>query len=147
MNRDGYIIDLKGKIHFHKQNALNSKMWDNVLSTTSMILSALTALTMTILTVVETDAGIITIVGGLYAFTITVVNKVKDSYSFLALSFQHFNIQDQYAELLLEFENCGEDDSEYLRLLMNKYTLISQKSHIQSVQSCRYLFCCLIHGV
>ena len=139
-----YILRCSEKIAFHKANGINSSIWNNFLSTSSIFLSALTACTITILTVYDASNEAVVITTSVYAFLITLVNKLKDSYSFLALSFQHYNLQDQFAEIQVDlFKAIHDNDELAINNLIYKYTLIEQKSHIQTVKCSNCMRCCL----
>ena len=142
---NNYILRCTEKIEFHKNNAINASIWNNFLSTTSIFLSALTAFSMTILTVFETPTESVTVAGSTYALLITIINKLKDSYNFLALSHQHYSLMDQYAELKVDLQRSLNDDSfiESRIALIYKYTIIEQKSHIQTVKCSNCLRCCI----
>lgn len=139
-----YILKCTDKIEKHKNNAINASVWNNFLSTASIVLSAGTALSLSILTVLESDVITITVVSSIYAFLITIANKVKDSYSFLALSYQHYHLLDQFAEIQIEMQKAYDlNDVDQFPILIYRFILIEQKSHIQNVKCSNCMRCCL----
>ncbi len=141
------------KTEYHMQNSLNSRLMNNIIGTTNTILSALTALSMTVLTVMSAPAYVVAIVGAGFAFVITASNKIKDDMSFLALNYQHLHAYDQYCELendynslLVRYNNRDlegrEFKREYLDALNMKYISIVQQSHLQDVCNCSGIYCC-----
>lgn len=160
MIQSAYILSLRetmteydGKcserIQYHHKNAKASKLWDNFLSFNGLFLSASTALSMTIMTALEVDSIPITIIGSIYAFLLTINNKVKDDYRFVALHYQHVRASDDYAELqvcvknlLAKIDHNVNFESADLERVINKYESIKQNSHFQEVKDCNF-FCCL----
>ena len=141
-----YIEKCEIGIEYHKQMGENAAHWNNLLSTSSIILSAGTALTMSILTVADANSQVLTIVGSSYAFILTVVNKVKDSFSFSALSFNHYYVSDGYSDCKRDFTKIindaeSEDRSNFDRAVL-LYEETVKKGHIQSVKNCQ-VCCCL----
>ena len=138
----------KKQADHHHKNALASKGWDSVLSLSNVILTGLTAFSMTLLSIFDpNDSVAITVVGASFALILGINNKVKDSYSFLALSYQHHSACDSYHELIYIFTHLlNECDSNLLECkdydnAIARFIGVSQKSHIQTVKSCK-IFCC-----
>jgi len=141
---DNYINKCQDKINKHSINSKNSRIWNNLLGTLNILISAMSALTMTIMTVAEVDSAGITIVGATYAFLITVFTKVKDDYEFNLLNFRHASVMDDYSELNIQFEKLKyEFDNVKMESCIIKYESINKNSHIQDVKIC-YLgnLCC-----
>ena len=137
-----YLEKCTTKIDFHSKNAKNAQIWNNVLSLINISISALCALTMTILTVTGVGSTPITCVGASYAFVITIATKLKEDYKFNVLEYAHNDIKDDFAELKINFEKLKyTDDYRDIEKYIIKYEHIMKTSHLQTVKSCK--FCCL----
>jgi hypothetical protein len=153
-NIDSHIIKCQEKIDFHHKNAISSQRWNDALSIINVILTSATGLTMTILTVVESPAIQVTIVGAVYVFLITINDQLKKSYGFLTLSFRHHTANDEYSSLQYELNGLrnslmrtdlesgisSNQEYEYEKCIL-KFVSINSKSHIPTVKDCK-IFCC-----
>ena len=104
---------------------------------------------MTIQTVIEVPSSSVTIVGASFAAVIALTSKVKDNFSFKALSYQHHHISDEFNVLYQDLNKFLKDTEENqfdemnYRIILNRFNAISSKGHLQEVRSCRFIFCCL----
>lgn len=148
-NCQAHIDKCIEKVKHHQKNSTSAKHWDNFLSFNNLLLSASTALTMTILTSFSASAVTVTIIGAIYAFLLTINNKIRDEYHFLALYYQHINSLDSFGELEIIFRDLvSKIDTGHiitrdeLQTAVAKFESVKQKSHVQTVKECKF-FCCL----
>jgi ABC-type transport system involved in Fe-S cluster assembly fused permease/ATPase subunit len=140
-NNNYYIDDCKNRSEFHRNNANNALKWFNLLNIVSTIIMAISGLTMTIMSVLKIDEGVIAISSGVFTCISIVFSRVSQSYNFQAISIQHHHISDSFLELIKDFTNNQGNSDVYL-LLTNKYIEIIQRSHIPHVKQCVLLECC-----
>ena len=135
-------IECKNKVDMHTRNAQSSRGWNNTLSLLGVILSAGTALAMTIMTVEKANNIALTITGAVFAFSISITQKIKESYNFEVLSFQHNSAADDFHDLYFGFMNLANkfDEVEFEKLMV-RYVSLCQKYHLQSIKDCK-IFCC-----
>lgn len=144
-----YINKCKQKINYHKGQLINAKAWDNAMGLIIVILSATQAFSMTIMTVIGSSAFEIAIVSGTFSLVVIIFSRIKESYQFLSLHYQHSHICEEFTDLhynltksLNNFNNETFNSSEYEKNIV-KYSVILNKSHLQHINNCRSLFCCI----
>lgn len=145
---DDYIKKCTQKIEYHSKNAKSARLWNNVLSTANIFLSAACAFTMTILSVEQSPSFVITIVGSGYAMIITITSKIKESFNFDVLNVLHNNAMDSYSDVKMDLEKLKRDQEYHPHLLesaIQKYEAVVQKSHVQSIKECHFYFCLKIN--
>lgn len=142
-----FITECEIKGSFHKINAKNSLRWYNFLGIFNVVLSASQALVMTIQSVYNNTPQEIAITGGVFAFAITVFNRVQMSFSFNTLAILHNQLSDDFTELcqsfkllLIDLENDTFDEHNY-KILVQRLISIQEKAHIQEIKPCWFLGC------
>lgn len=148
-----YINKCKEKSGHHRKQARNSKEWDNILGLLTFILTSAQVLAMVIQMTNDLSNVVITITGSVFGFFIGLSSQVRNLYSFLALSYQHHYIADEYDELLYnlnilyskttdnETYTAAEIKTEFEKYIQ-RYVSVEQKNHIQSVVKCSVPCCC-----
>jgi hypothetical protein len=143
-----YITSCSKKAHYHNNSALRAKQWNNIMNLFGVFLVSSQALVMTIQSVNDVSNIDVTITGAIFAFLIAVSGKFKDMYEFQVLACHHSNAADEYAGLKNSFHSLVNDielgryDENIYNQYMLKYIYTNEKSHIQPVIDCKYLFCC-----
>lgn len=146
-NINDHIDKCKDKIKHHTKNSQACEQWSNALSVLGLILSAGLALSLTILTINQRQNFEITITGAIFAFFITINQRVSNAFNFPYLQAKHHNAMDDFIELQYLFNNLITDverqefDIKEYDTIINRYVAISQKNHIPNIKSC--VFCCI----
>ena len=130
---------------YHIQNAISANKMNNMFNFINVVLSAGTALSMTVLSVVEASDLNVSIIGGVFAFSIAVMNQVQKNYGFQILNYQHAEIANDYTELESEFTILSGKQHTYddYEKLVLRYLSINNKTNITAVRHCGDFFCCL----
>lgn len=141
---DYYISESQKKGQAHREWASHSLKWHNFTNIISTIITASSALAMTILTVMKYDEGAVAITSGVFTFLSLVFTRVSQSYNFQLISSEHHHVSDAFLELvkdlsLLDPENLN---IEIYNLLVAKYIEVVERSHIPPIRSCFLLECC-----
>ncbi len=144
---ENYISECETKSLYHKQNASNALKWFNFTGILGVVISAGQALTMLIESSVETDATIIAITGGCYAFVLAIFARVQTSFSFNTISLEHNHLSDNFVELHQNFQLLLNDieaqrfDENIYNLYVNRYISVNEK-HVPEIPDCFLLSCC-----
>ena len=122
---------------YHSFNSQNAKGWDDLLSIIQVLLTSSLALTITILSVTESNKITTTVVPACLVFMSAITSKIKDSYKFLSLHYRHQSASDDYHSLELEFNR----DYFNYESVATKIALTEQKNHLQEISNCKILCC------
>lgn len=146
VNVDAYVKLCEDKKLFHLSNAVSANKWFNLFNFIGVFLSASCGLSMTILTVLETDNINVAVVGGTFAFLIAVSSQIQKNYGFQILNYMHADLANDFTELessfiILNSKSHNYDDYEKLVL---RYLGVNAKTNIASVRKCNDFFCCCI---
>lgn len=139
-----YIKLCSEKKVFHLKNAQSSSKWNSLFNLVNVLLTSATALSMTILTVLESSELNIAIIGGVFAFSIALTNQIQKNYNFQILNYQHSDVSNEFNDLensfiLLSRKVHNQDEFEKLTL---RYLTTNNKTNIMSVRHCYDIFCC-----
>ncbi len=136
-----YIEKCKLKCEYHRNQAIISKHYDNLLSIMSVVLSSAQVLAMVTELVIEQTNSVITITGAAFAFFVAINNQLKNSYAFLSLSVSHHHLADEYSELRHDLATMRVPEIDIPKLT-SKFLCLEQKSHLQQLKSCDKKLCC-----
>ena len=136
------IKDCQDKSKYHRQQASYANNWFQLISLTSVVITALQALVMTLETVYNTDNVSVTVTGAVFAFVLAIFNRINTSFQFNVVSVQNHYIADSFVELQKLFEMLDEEDQALYRQYMQRYVSIIEMSHLLPVCKSRLLFCC-----
>jgi len=143
-----HVDACKDKMKYHTKTSQSCEHWNNSLNILGLILSAGLALTMTIMTVVGQTNISVTITGAIFAFFITINQKISSSFNFPYLQAKHQQSMDDYIDLQYSFSSLITDlerqefEIKEYETLINRYISVSQRSHIPEVRECVfYKFC------
>lgn len=144
---DDYISKCSEKINFHKNQTIQCRSWNNAINLLTVSLASIQAFLMTVLPLLGASVLDLALTSGLFSMTIIISSKIRDNYQFLALSFQHENIENELINLHYDLVALKNDIEELSTTKYNKaisvYSNILIRSHIQVVSDCRSIFCCL----
>lgn len=143
-NLDYYISESQKRGEIHREWAGNSLRWYNFTNIISTIISASSALAMTILTVLKYEEGIIAITSGIFTFASLIFARVSQSYNFQAISIEHHHVSDGFLELVKDLSLLDPENIEIqvYNLLVSKFIQIVERSHIPPIRNCVLLECC-----
>lgn len=143
-----HIDKCKDKMKYHTKTSQNCERWGNSLSILGLTLSAGLALTLTLMTVNRSENYEVTIAGGIFAFFITINQKISNSFNFQYLQAKHNQAMDDYIELHYLFNSLVTDierqefEIKEYNSIINKYIAVAQKSHIPGVKACFFYCLC-----
>ena len=139
-----YISKCKEKSEYHRTQSIRSKVWDNIFSITTFVLTSAQIMAMIVETSNDMSTIEVTVTGSIFSFFIGISSHIRNTFSFSALYYQHNNIADEYKELQYNlnvlFDNIEETQShEEFEKYIRKYVSIEQKNHVPSIRSYK---CC-----
>lgn len=137
------------KADHHMRNGFSAKRWDNFLVISALFFSAASQLVIPLMVVVEMSAVSIAIASAVLTFIVTFVSRLKDTFNFSLLNYQHLHLSEEFKGIEAEFFMLSRKlnpDLEDLELLVAKYNGVAQRAGVPSVSECRIccfrVFCC-----
>lgn len=139
-----YIKLCSEKKVFHQKNAVSAMKWHQLLALLNVLLTAGTALSMTVLTVLKADDISVAVIGGVFAFSIAIAARIQENYGFRILNYQHSELSNNFQELensfyILSRKMHSQADFE---LLTVKYLSVNSRTNVMCVRHCVDIFCC-----
>lgn len=138
-----YIAECSELSCYHKTQAINATNWDQFTGILLAISIASQVLSLTIMTTLGVQSITIGITGGVFGFITGILSKVKSSYSFDVLAFQHNQVSDDFNELASHFSLLHNDierdslsEGSYEHHII-KLSSIKEKAHLKSVRNCQ----------
>lgn len=129
---EGYITRCKAKIDFHKLQASSAKLWSDLFKITKIISSSSAILTISLLTVFENPAYIITVTSSVFIFFNGLIDRAIETYNFPLLASQNDQATTEFSEILFEMERNPEERNH----LIQTYILLESKHKYQIVKAC-----------
>jgi hypothetical protein len=140
---NNYIKICSEKKIFHLKNSQSAAKWNSMFNLVNVILTATTALSMTILTVLDSSDINISIIGGTFAFLIAISNQIQKNYNFSILNYQHSDLSQDFFDLENQFIVTSKkihNYDDYEKLIL-RYLNINSRTNILTVRPCYDIFC------
>lgn len=139
---DNYIQQCQEKIEYHTQAGGSYTQLDRINAVVGILLTAGLSLTMTVLTATKTEDLSVTIIGSIFAFAISINNKISSTYDFRVIASRHYDASDEYTNLKYTFESISQEHEispyttvEY-RAACKEYIRIQKWNHLEACNSC-----------
>ena len=138
-----YIKECSKLSEYHKTQGINATSWHFFTGMLLTISISAQVLSLTIMTCLGVQSMYIGITGGVFAFITGIITKVKHTYAFDVLAFQHNQVADDFNELASQFSLVHNDierdslsENDYEDNII-KFSTIKEKAHLKSVRDCK----------